>query len=339
MREADVDVVIPWVNGDDPLHRDKLGQYLGNKASKPPKAAQATRYADRGELEFCVSSILKFAPWVRRIYLLTDNQVPDFFPQGSRSIAGGRICLVDHKEIFEGHQELLPTFNSLSIETMVWRIRGLANRFIYFNDDLSLINPVDVSDFFLGEHVVLRGAWSKVITPSFSKRVKMFLGTARSTHGAAQCKGAQLANPGADSFLMTGHIPQPLKRSTFDEFFAKHEELLVKNAKHKLRHVDQFWPISLAHHIEISRKTADIKKNSQYLYLSPNEMDTTSMIGRLKAEANNGSNLFMCMQSLDQCDGEFYSFWKEWMRDRIGTLESNLNGSSIPDIESGVRYD
>jgi Stealth protein CR2, conserved region 2 len=34
--------------------------------------------------------------------------------------------------------KLLPTFNSRAIESMLWRIDGLADRFVYFNDDMML---------------------------------------------------------------------------------------------------------------------------------------------------------------------------------------------------------
>jgi len=47
-----------------------------------------------------------------------------------------------------GGHEQLPTFNSLAIETMLWRIEGLADRFLYFNDDMMPVGPVKPADFF-----------------------------------------------------------------------------------------------------------------------------------------------------------------------------------------------
>ena len=56
---------------------------------------------------------------------------------------------------------MLPTFNSYAIETMLWRIEGLADRFLYFNDDMMLVGPVEPTDFFSNEgKVKLRGRWS-----------------------------------------------------------------------------------------------------------------------------------------------------------------------------------
>ena len=59
------------------------------------------------------------------------------------------VSIVDHKDLFEEYSEYLPTFNSLSIETMLYRIPGLAEQFIYFNDDFFLANNTKLEDFFI----------------------------------------------------------------------------------------------------------------------------------------------------------------------------------------------
>jgi hypothetical protein len=70
------------------------------------------------------------------------------------------IRIVDHREIFRGYERLLPTFNSLAIESMLWRIEGLADRFLYFNDDMMLVASVEPTDFFsIDGKVKLRGSW------------------------------------------------------------------------------------------------------------------------------------------------------------------------------------
>ena len=44
--------------------------------------------------------------------------------------------------------ELLPTFNSTTIEMYLHRIPDLAEQFIYSNDDMFPIRPLQISDFF-----------------------------------------------------------------------------------------------------------------------------------------------------------------------------------------------
>ena len=64
---SDIDAVITWVDGADPLHRQKLHAFLGTGATIESGAADATRFSDCGEIEYCVASLLRHAPWLRRI--------------------------------------------------------------------------------------------------------------------------------------------------------------------------------------------------------------------------------------------------------------------------------
>ena len=45
------------------------------------------------------------------------------------------LKIVDHKEIFRGYEQYLPTFNSSSIHGNDMENRRAVRKFIYFNDD------------------------------------------------------------------------------------------------------------------------------------------------------------------------------------------------------------
>jgi hypothetical protein len=162
--ENAIDVVIAWVDGRDPKHRRKRERYLADPgADDQPEqvASKERRFSDNDEIRFCLRSIRNYAPWVCNIWLVTDNQVPASIDRQLAELDNIRI--VDHREIFRGHEELLPTFNSFAIESMLWRIDGLADRFLYFNDDMMLVGPVDSADFFSNEGKVnLRGRWNNL---------------------------------------------------------------------------------------------------------------------------------------------------------------------------------
>ncbi len=85
------------------------------------------RYVQHGELRYCLRSIDKFTPWVRRIFLMTDNQRPAWLKDHPK------VTIVDHKEIIPAY--LLPIFSSIAIEMHIHKIPGLAEHFIYGNDD------------------------------------------------------------------------------------------------------------------------------------------------------------------------------------------------------------
>jgi hypothetical protein len=163
----EVDAVITWVDGADPVHRAKRERHLALAQADVVAQARAPlhdngtnphRWLCGDELNYCVRSIANNAPWVRRIWIVTDAQTPEIM-QLPPEIAA-KISIVDHSEIFAGYDDALPTFNSLSIETMLWRIPGLAEHFLYFNDDVFLTAPVTRSDFFAGDGPVLRGQWA-----------------------------------------------------------------------------------------------------------------------------------------------------------------------------------
>jgi len=99
------------------------------------------RYRDSNELLYSLRSLEKYAPWIRHVYLVTDNQVPNWL-----DTSNPRITVVPHEDIFPNKSHL-PVFSSPSIEAHLHRIPGLSERFAYFNDDVFLGAPTWPEDF------------------------------------------------------------------------------------------------------------------------------------------------------------------------------------------------
>jgi len=127
-----IDVVITWVDGSDEVHQARLNRLLSQLNITRPIGAKPTRYNQCGELDYCVQSILHFAPWIRDIYIVTDAQVPPLMQEIAQTEDAHRVKLVDHRDIFKGYEHYLPVFNSISIETFLCRIETLSSRFLYF---------------------------------------------------------------------------------------------------------------------------------------------------------------------------------------------------------------
>ncbi|MFI6578095.1 stealth conserved region 3 domain-containing protein [Nocardiopsis sp. NPDC050513] len=136
-----VDVVYTWVDGDDPEHAAKRARHRGDDAATG-LAANASRFTDRDELRYSLRSLRMYAPFVRHVYLVTDNQVPSWLDADAEG-----ITVVDHRDIFTDH-DALPTFNSHAIGTRLHHIAGLSEHYLYFNDDVFLARPVGAEDFF-----------------------------------------------------------------------------------------------------------------------------------------------------------------------------------------------
>jgi glycosyltransferase involved in cell wall biosynthesis len=138
-----VDVVYTWVDGNDPAWNAAREQRLAGITGTPQtrESSGRARFLDRGELRYSFRSIHLFAPWVRRIHLVTAGQVPDWLDVDHPS-----VNLVDHADILPA--DGLPTFNSHAIETSLHRIDGLAEHFVYLNDDFLLGRPLRPEAFF-----------------------------------------------------------------------------------------------------------------------------------------------------------------------------------------------
>jgi hypothetical protein len=136
-----IDAVYTWVDGADPTHTAKRACYLSPDASmQTGQAWGATLFRDSQELRYSLRSLAAYAPWIRRIHLVTDGQRPAWLR------AHPNLTIVDHAEIIP--QQYLPTFNSHVIEAYLHRIPDLAEHYIYFNDDFFLTAPAGPGDFF-----------------------------------------------------------------------------------------------------------------------------------------------------------------------------------------------
>lgn len=138
-----IDVVYTWVDGADrawAARRDaKLAEMEGLSVSRT--ASGRARFTSRDELRYSLRSLHMFAPWVRRIFLVTDRQVPAWLAPDHP-----RVSVVDHRDVLPS--EALPTFNSHAIETGLHLVDGLAERFVYLNDDVMLGRPLGPEVFF-----------------------------------------------------------------------------------------------------------------------------------------------------------------------------------------------
>ena len=246
-------------------------------------------------------------PWIRRIFLVTDRQTPNFLNQ--REMTRLNVSIVDHREIFQGYEWALPTFNSISIETVLHRIPGLAQKYIYLNDDFIPLTPSRPTDFFRQNKIVVRGQWE---TQKRFGPWKILLGAAalkilgpiskkdRSAHLLAQMKAAQLAGF-SDRYIHHAHAPHPVRTKTLSEFFANHPGVMEENIKHKFRNLDQFVTHPLAHHLEAARDNCIFSSESDHLTINfSDNKKATSQVHQLRALQIK----FLCLQSFELASGD-----------------------------------
>jgi len=138
----DIDIVYTWVTSDDAEWLNKRNYYANNwEGGASPFAKEKSRFDDHNEIFFSLIGVGKFMPWVRNIYIVTDAQIPSV-PESVKN----KVFIIDHRDIIP--DEFLPTFNSHVIEAFLYKIDGLSEHFIYFNDDFFVSKEVSASHFF-----------------------------------------------------------------------------------------------------------------------------------------------------------------------------------------------
>ncbi len=323
---APIDVVITWVDGDDAAHRAKLNAYLA-ELGQQPRAAAPTRFRSIGEIDYCIRSLLKFAPFVRRIHVVTDAQVPPIFKRLHELSEADRtkLVLVDHKDIFPAGVDCLPTFSNRSIESVLHRVPGLAEHYVYLNDDFFLIAPVVSADWFDQGRPVIRGFWRRQPEQTLRYRLKQRLQRffpiaperARAGFVAGQVASAQLAGF-SDCFFSAHHTPTPLRKSTLENFYRDHAALLEKNIGFRLRSPQQFSPQFLANHLELAAGTASTERSYRLLYMKPNEMSRNAIRATLKLLPLRAHKpLFACIQNLESTSEEIQTCILEWLTSKL----------------------
>lgn len=134
-----IDFVMVWVDGNDPDWKKEFAKY--SKDSDTSSDKDESRYRDWDLLRYWFRGVEKFAPWVNRIHFITCGHIPSWLNTNHP-----KLNWVKHSDYIPA--EYLPTFSSHPIELNLHRIQELEEHFVFFNDDMFLINNVEPERFF-----------------------------------------------------------------------------------------------------------------------------------------------------------------------------------------------
>lgn len=133
-----IDFVIAWVDGSDPAWLEEKNKY---SPKKEDVTNAINRYRDMGVLRYWFRAVEKFAPWVNQIHFVTWGHVPEWL-----DISNPKLNIVKHEDFIPS--KYLPVFSSHPIELNLFRIKNLSDKFVYFNDDMFLIDKINPEYFF-----------------------------------------------------------------------------------------------------------------------------------------------------------------------------------------------
>ena len=310
-----IDAVITWVDGSEPNYKLKLEENLKNKK------IINRQYLQANEIHFCVASIIKFAPFIRKIFIVTDNQKPNL-NEVRHLVSSNKVEIIDHKEIFRDNIDSLPTFNIRSIDALLFKIKNLSNKFIYFNDDMFLIKETSKEEWFKDNKAVLTGSWTKTynkqLIKTISQRIKNLLNI-RPSFNAAQSKAANIAGF-HNKYFKSFHCGRPQIKSVIKDFYDKNPQRLTNQIRHKFRDGRQYMPYSLCWHLLIkenlhvessSKKLVEINKSRN---LSAKKLEKILRSIDLKAEVK-----FLNIQDLNMAEPETKQVFQNWFIKKLSS--------------------
>ena len=233
--------------------RTEFSKYVHNKQNTKNGVSKA-RFRDNGFLKYWFRGVEKFAPWVHKIHLVTSGQKPEWL-----DLNNPKINLVYHKDIIP--PQFLPTYNSVVIERYIHKIPGLAEHFVYFNDDFYIINNLPEERFFRDglpcDIAVLdyNPSWSqwykriknniRLINRHFDKRKVMALHHDKwfnKIYGFKARWNYLLKPYGKFITLRVPHNAQPYLKTTFEEVWAAAGKELSETSSNRFRALTDYTP-------------------------------------------------------------------------------------------------
>lgn len=139
-----IDLVYTWCDDADAVWRAKRLAVAKACGLTMDDAANAQcRYAGHDELKYSLRSVEMHLPWIRKVFLVIDDVIT---PPSWLDLAHPRFQIVRLSEIMP--DRALPCFCSTNIEHHLAFIPGLAEHFLYANDDVMVYRPLTPSFFY-----------------------------------------------------------------------------------------------------------------------------------------------------------------------------------------------
>jgi len=238
----DIDFVLLWVDGNDPLWKQEFSQYVSTEEGDK----SINRFRDWDNLQYMFRSFEKSTPWVRKIHFVTWGHVPEWLNTNHP-----KLNIVHHSDFLK--KEYLPVFNANAIECNIHRITGLAEHFVFFNDDTFVLHPIKRESFFISglpcdlfalnvistditAHMKINNI--KVLSKYFDKRkvlLKHFRKWFRLENGIELIKSVLLLPWPQFTGLFRQHLPQPFRKATFEKLWSIEEQVLQCTSRSRLR--------------------------------------------------------------------------------------------------------
>lgn len=280
-----IDFVILCVDGNDPMWQKALHTYLPQSQSTDD--IRNIRYRNWNNLRYWFRGVEKFAPWVNRIHFISCGQLPDWL-----NLKASKLNFVKHSDYIP--KEYLPTFSSRPITLNIHRINELSEHFVLFDDDMFLIDKVGPERFFRKglpcdlaafntinpngtiSHNILNDMC--VIKASFNKNemLRKHFWKWHSLQAGTKLLRTLFLSPWP---YFTGfydpHLPQAYLKSTFEEVWKRHEDILLSSTAARFRTIAdvniwlfRYWQLAKGTFVPLN-----VNRSGAYLPISDDSLN------------------------------------------------------------------
>lgn len=286
-----VDLVFLWVDGgSEEWQRRRRNDFAQWTSTHPDDLAlfgnSAGRYRDNGELRYNLRAVEKFLTNVRRIFVVTDRQRPEWLVESER------LTIIDHSELAVDATGSI--YDSGNIESYLHRIPGLADRFIYLNDDVFFGAPLDVRTWFTPTMTVYLESASIVSTDRPQPGLPVPVNAAALTNEWMSARYPDYVHVAATF----SHAPRPMRRGLMREVEREVPELFTQARSTTFRSwrspslLTDFVPRWMVHHGHARLEVFDS------LYISTGGPEAADELLMLTSQF--GALPFFCLN--DTCD-------------------------------------
>lgn len=279
-----IDFVILWVDSNDPIWQNEFRSYL--RQSQCTDDIRNIRYRNWDNLRYWFRGVEKFAPWVNKVHFITCGQIPDWL-----NIKAPKLHFVKHSDYIP--EEYLPTFSTNSIQLNLHRIEGLSEHFVLFDDDMFLIDKVKPERFFRKGLPCDKAALNALSPVQFMHLVYNNMCIINSSFRKYEVLRKNIwkwISPQAGNKLLRTlallpwrnfssfyepHLPQVFLKSTFEELWDRHEDVLLRTTASRFRSVSDVsswlfrdWQLAKGDFVPLN-----VEKDSAGLMISHDSLD------------------------------------------------------------------
>lgn len=241
-----IDFVVTWVDEKDEKWQSRKNYYSGESSKI---LNDESRYRDWNNFQFWFRSVEKYAPWVHKVFLITEGHIPSWINKNNKKL----VC-IRHSDYID--QKFLPTFNSNVIELNLVNLKTLSEHFVLFNDDMFINKPVTPNDFFSKQGVPKD---TGIFSPLIPQRNSMdhtvlndidIIASHFRTHEVLKTSFFKFFNWKYSLQIVKNltvlpwnkilgfydtHLPVSYKKSTFQTVWSLEKDVLTENNQHKFR--------------------------------------------------------------------------------------------------------